>query len=31
MTNHGAWVKQGFDAVAQALKIRAETLYASVA
>ncbi|WP_223465038.1 SRPBCC domain-containing protein [Pseudomonas sp. GL-RE-26] len=31
MSDHGVWVKQGFDAVAQALKIRAETLYASVA
>lgn len=31
MTDHGAWVQQGFDAVARALKIRAETLYASAA
>ncbi|MDF9907292.1 SRPBCC domain-containing protein [Pseudomonas laurylsulfatiphila] len=31
MANHGPWVQQGFDAVARALKVRAETLYASVA
>lgn len=29
MELHGAWVKQGFDAVALALKARAETLYAA--
>ncbi|UVM07919.1 SRPBCC domain-containing protein [Pseudomonas laurylsulfatiphila] len=29
MANHGPWVQQGFDAVARALKVRAETLYAS--
>lgn len=27
MANHGPWVKQGFDALAQCLKIRAEALY----
>ncbi|MGH8353881.1 MAG: SRPBCC domain-containing protein [Pseudomonas sp.] len=27
MENHGPWVKQGFDAVALALKVRAEALY----
>ena len=31
MANHGPWVQQGFDAVAHALKIRAQTLYASAA
>jgi uncharacterized protein YndB with AHSA1/START domain len=31
MANHGPWVQQGFDAVAVALKVRAESLYASVA
>lgn len=27
MEQHGPWVKQGFDAVARSLKIRAESLY----
>ncbi|MGO4313639.1 SRPBCC domain-containing protein [Pseudomonas sp. KB_15] len=31
MTDHGVWVQQGFDAVARALKIHAESLYASAA
>ncbi|WP_336333269.1 SRPBCC domain-containing protein [Pseudomonas putida] len=29
MANHGRWVKQGFDAVALAVKARAESLYTS--
>ena len=29
MANHGAWVKQGFDAVALAVKARAEALHAA--
>jgi len=31
MEQHGEWVRQGFDAVARSLKIRAETLYQNVA
>ncbi|MEB3902314.1 SRPBCC domain-containing protein [Pseudomonas putida] len=31
MANHGAWVKQGFDAVALAVKARAESLHATAA
>ena len=29
MELHGPWVKQGFDAVALAVKARAETLFAA--
>lgn len=31
MAKHGAWVKQGFDAVALAVKARAESLHAAAA